>query len=254
MRRIKGLERFDQTASVYLWSRYILSFSLLPIVIPVGIRLRSTLLRLPEAPGQRQGTAGELPTKHVLLALGESPIAGVGLADQSQNLTPRLATLLYQKTKQAIEWHILGRSGLRLEQCLPRFGSQLPPKVDILFIDIGANDCKDGTPLSHWIDGWQKLLYHLRSRYPKALIICSSIPPFRSFPALPWAVRAFLGYRSDLMNALLKKELQSWERCIYIPLPPILSKEYFAEDGFHPNPRAHYEWAQGLFDEIHEQL
>ena len=204
--------------TIYLWSRYLCSFLLLPIVIPIGRHLRKQLVRLPEAEGARQGVRGNASSTLTLLTLGESPVAGVGLDSQAQNLTPILADLLHQKTTKQITWHILAKSGLRLSQSLPLFESQLPNHVDILFVNIGANDCKDGTAISTWLKTWDHVLSTLRIRYPSALFICSGIPPFLYFPALPWPVQFFLGCRSDIMNHLLSKKIQSWEHCLFLPL------------------------------------
>ena len=144
----------------------------------------------------------------------------------------------------------MGKSGLRLSHTLSLFESQLPEHIDILFVNIGANDCKDGTAIATWLRSWHHILSTLRIRYPSAFFICSGIPPFRYFPALPWPVQFFLGCRSDVMNHLLSREIQSWEHCVFLPLPSILSEDYFADDRFHPNAKAHREWAQGIFEEI----
>ncbi|MEC7986018.1 MAG: hypothetical protein VX278_12710, partial [Myxococcota bacterium] len=109
-----------------LWSRYLLSFSLLPLVIPLGVRLRKTIIRLPEAPGERRGFVGNAASTTFLLSLGESPIAGVGLEAQSQNLAPLLAKHLHQEKSNQVEWQILGKSGLRIGQTIPLFEPQLP--------------------------------------------------------------------------------------------------------------------------------
>ncbi|MEC7984707.1 MAG: SGNH/GDSL hydrolase family protein, partial [Myxococcota bacterium] len=138
----------------------------------------------------------------------------------------------------------------RIGQALPLFEPQLPPHADFIFISIGANDCKDATPVRQWVREWQRLLQHLRHRYPSAYIVCSSIPPFRCFPSLPYPVRAFLGRRSDLMNDLLRREIASFERSSFLLIPDIMTPDYFAEDGFHPNAKAHKEWAEGIFEEL----
>jgi len=40
---------------VFLWARYLMSFVLLPLVFPLGRKVRNTILRMPEAPGKREG-------------------------------------------------------------------------------------------------------------------------------------------------------------------------------------------------------
>ena len=105
--------------------------------------------------------------------------------------------------------------------------------------------------MSNWREQWLALHGHLRRLYPNALIICSSAPPLISFPALPFPVRVFLGYRSDLMNEILRVSVMPLdEKTMYLPLPSILVPKYFAYDGFHPNAIAHKKWGDVIFDAI----
>ena len=234
-----------------LWIRYILGFVLLPFVLVLGVRVRRTILRLPEAEGERHGVIGEGNSEIGLFCLGESPIAGVGLDNQTENLTPILAKHIHEMTKKTVCWDVFGKTGIRMAELLPTFGNDFPTKADIVFIGMGVNDCKEGTSMSKWRIQWLRLHTYLRQLYPDALIVCSSAPPLRSFPALPFPIRLFLGYRSDLMNEILRVALMPLDnKTMYLPLPNILAPGYFAIDGFHPNAQAHKEWGKGIFDAI----
>ena len=237
---------------MYLWLRYILSCFLLPLVVPLGRHLRKTIGRLPEASGARSGIQGEPPCRLRVMSIGESPIAGVGLDHQSDNLTPQLAALIEARTNSTVEWFIFAKTGIRLIELWPQFKDDLPSRMDIIFIAMGVNDCKEVTSMNRWGTQWYQLYQQLRERYPEATILCSSVPPMASFPVLPWPVRLFLGSRSDLMNQILASEIKKWENAFYLPLPDFLSSEYFASDGFHPNALAHQKWCQGIADKITE--
>lgn len=239
---------------VFLWARYLMSFVLLPLVFPLGRKVRNTILRMPEAPGKREGIVGSGTPNMSIVCLGESPVAGVGLSNQTENFTPIFAQKVHQYTQKTVEWHILGKKGIRMAELLPTFGDEFPEEANIVFIGMGVNDCKEGTSMSNWREQWLALHGHLRRLYPNALIICSSAPPLISFPALPFPVRVFLGYRSDLMNEILRVSVSPLdEKTMYLPLPGILAPEYFAYDGFHPNATAHKEWGDGIFDAIVER-
>ena len=236
---------------MWLWIRYILAFFLLPLVLILGRRIRKTILRLPEAPGKRNGALGKDPIDLHVASLGESPIGGVGLSHQNENLTPILAQHIHRFTQKSVAWSILGKTGIRLSALLPTFAASFPSKIDIIFVGMGVNDCKEGTTMLQWKKEWLQLHTHLRQRYPKALLIYSSTPPLLSFSILPLPIRVFLGYRSDVMNDSLRRIVLKLDKnTMYLPLPHILEAKYFAKDGFHPNAEAHKEWAQAIFDAI----
>ena len=230
--------------------RYAISALLLPMVVVNGRRLKKTILRLPEASGPREGIIVGNNIKMRIVAIGESPIAGVGLTSQQENLTPLLAQHLHQHTSQTVEWLIFGKTGLRIAEILSTFESNLPVEADLIFVAMGVNDCKEMTSIRKWALEWRKLHLFLRQRYPQATLVFSGAPPLASFPSLPWAVRTFLGNRVALMNQVLRHQIEAWPEVSFLPLPSFLSEEYFAVDGFHPNASAHRRWSEHLFDHI----
>ena len=85
-----------------------------------------------------------------------------------------------------------------------------------------------------------------RKRVGEAAVVIAGIAPLTSFPALPWPLRAILGWRTaalqsaaDRLAARLPK--LAVERFAAPPGP-----ELFAQDGFHPNPRAHALWGEKI--------
>lgn len=236
---------------MFPWIRYLLSFVLLPLVLPMGRKVRDTIFRMPEASGERKGSVGSGTPELCIISLGESPISGVGLSKQTENFTPLIAQKIYQKSQKNVDWYILGKTGIRMAELLPTFEDQFPEGAGIIFIGMGVNDCKEGTSMLSWKKRWLALHSHLRRLYPSAQIICSSVPPFKSFPALPFPVRTFLSYRSELMNDILEKLVSRLDqKTVFLPLPDFLAPEYFAVDGFHPNAKAHREWGNKIFNTI----
>lgn len=228
------------------WIRYIACLPLLPLVVLQGRRLRRTIPDLPEAPGDRHGVAGSaVPTRSVL-SLGESPIAGVGLDDQRENLLPILADHVATVTGDGVRWRVLGKTGIRMHELLPRFEAELPTHADLVVVSMGVNDCKDGTSMLRWGQRSEQTLAVLRRRYPDALVVWSAVPPLRSFPALPLPVRLFLGARADLMNHVVQAQLARQPGVHFFPFPARLGAEDFASDGFHPNAAAHRRWAEAI--------
>ena len=223
------------------WLGYLCRWPLLPWVILRGRRLRRDIPSLPEAPGPRVGGDASAPLH--LLTLGESPIAGVGLDHQRDNLAPEVARRLSLRLNDSVAWTILGQKGIRLAELLPLFEDHLPPRTDFIFISMGVNDCKEATAVRAWRRQWRAVLHALKERYPRARVLCCTLPPFASFPSLPWSVRQFLSARATLMDHALSEELRGWPDVALLRLPPQLEPEAFAADGFHPNALAHRRWA-----------
>ena len=232
--------------------RYAISTFLLPLVAFRGRQLRKTVLRLPEASGSRTGVFSGTKEQIRIISIGESPIAGVGLNTQQENLTYLLAQQIHQRNEQSVEWFILGKTGLRIAEILPTFQHELPAEADVLFVAMGVNDCKEMTSIRKWALEWRRLCLFLRQRYPKAAFVFSGAPPMASFPSLPWSVQTFLGSRATVMNQALRKQIKSWPDVSFLPLPSFLSEEYFASDGFHPNAAAHRRWSQHLFEHLEQ--
>lgn len=228
------------------WLRYLACLPLLPIVVVQGRRLRRIIPDLPEAPGLRHGVVGDATPRRSVVSLGESPIAGVGLADQRENLLPILADRVAASTGDGVHWRVLGKTGIRMHELLPRFEAELPERADLVVVSMGVNDCKDGTSMLRWRQRAGQTLAVLRRRYPDALVVWSAVPPLRSFPALPLPVRLFLGARADLMNHVFAARVADEPGVVFFPFPARLGAEDFASDGFHPNAAAHRRWAEAI--------
>jgi lysophospholipase L1-like esterase len=231
---------------VRVWLRYVVRMPLLPWVVLQGRRLRRSIPDLPEAPGAREGIVGAGTPGFSVLSLGESPIAGVGLDDQRDNLLPILAERVAAETGTSVRWQVLGQTGIRLHELLPRFENELPAHVDFVFVAMGVNDCKDGTSMARWSELATQTLDVLRRRYPNALVVWSAVPPMHSFPALPQPVRGFLGARAALMNHVLQRRTAGLPGVRHFAFPDRLGAHEFARDGFHPNAAAHRRWAEAI--------
>lgn len=86
-------------------------FALGPVLLPQAHWLRRTALRLPEAPGPRQGVEGQGEPKLRVLVVGDSSAAGVGMADQAHALALPLARELALREGRAVGWQLVARSG-----------------------------------------------------------------------------------------------------------------------------------------------
>ncbi len=99
-------------------------FALGPVLMRQARVVRRTALRLPEAPGAREGVAGQGAAAVRLLVIGDSAAAGVGLQDQSHALAQPLAVMLAERLGTAVSWRLLARTGVNTAQARSRRSDQ----------------------------------------------------------------------------------------------------------------------------------
>ena len=83
-----------------------------PMLLPQARWVRRVALRLPEAPGAREGVVGAGDPLLRLLVIGDSSAAGVGLADQAQALALPLAQRLSEVIDGPVAWQLVAQSGV----------------------------------------------------------------------------------------------------------------------------------------------
>ncbi|SQD76907.1 SGNH/GDSL hydrolase family protein [Moritella yayanosii] len=221
-----------------------------PIIIAQGHYVKKVTLKLPEAAGERSGTAGK-GQKLRLLIVGDSAAAGVGVDDQSQALTGNLVSALsdcYQ-----IDWLLLARSGHTTLDSLKMISEQPQQTFDIIVTSLGVNDVTGTLPVSTWLSQQQDLITLLRKQFSCQQILITQVPPMGQFSALPQPLRRYLGARSALFNRKLTTLIESQDDCQLIDINSELNRDDMAEDGFHPGPNIYQHWAEIVAEKIKSQ-
>jgi len=219
-----------------------------PVYWLQGRKLRLRVPRLEEAPGKRSGSlAGSGPVLRIV-GLGESPMAAVGLAGQTEGVIPRLAAALHAASGRRIEWATAAQSGATArftrEALLPDIESA---PIDLVVIALGVNDCLALSPARRWRAELERLLEAIDDRLGPGRIILTGVPPMQHFPALPWPLSTMLGLRSALLDAVSSRLAASQEHVSHVPMEFVENPDgLFCRDGFHPNARAHALWAGQL--------
>lgn len=226
---------------------------LLPILLIQGKLTRRDTPRLPEAHGARQGLVRS--TKNVplqLLVLGESPVAGVGVANQSEGIASRFAQALAQQG-HTVAWQAIGKNGATLAQAQ----QQLLPKIplqpqDIVLVAFGVNDTSAFRGvLTYELQLRQMLLQIMKHCQPRLLLL-AAVPPVGHLPALPQPLRMVLGLKASSLDHasrdVARKLQQEGHTAIhYVPLGVDLGDtSLLAIDGFHPSAKRCEVWAQNL--------
>lgn len=225
-----------------------LSLGLAPLALFQGWRLRRNAVRLPEVSGQREGFISGAEPALSLLAVGESPLAGVGLKDARSTVACRLAERLRDASGQAVAWRILARGGFTAKdvsnRLLPDLGSGT---VDLMLIGLGVNDSLRLRSARRWQRDLESLIRALRARTGPAPVLLAGVPDMGHFPALPLALKLMLGSRSRLLDHAAGRLSERLLDSTHVPMQlDARSTDLFCTDGFHPNARGHAMWAEQL--------
>jgi lysophospholipase L1-like esterase len=215
--------------------RRALFWSALPWVIPQALWLRKTAPRFKPASGLTTGVVGDGDTVH-LVGIGDSIIAGVGVAQTSEALTAQTAAHLVRFNGGAVRWQTFGLPGADTAQLCEILLPQLPArKVDIFVISIGINDVTSIVRTRTWRNNLNTIFRALIVHSPAARIVIAGLPPLRAFPLLPQPLRWVLALRADIFQQILADVCAQFAGVILAPLNVQPSPEQFAADGYHPS-------------------
>lgn len=230
---------------------------LYPLLAWQGRRTRAMTPRLPEASDQAYGlwAHGNSSVDSLrILGIGESPVAGVGVANYEEAITAQLAKALAGKLDAAVAWQALGQNGARLSwarQALPAFlQTQIhaSPAWDVILVAFGVNDTTSFCPVNSYRAELQSLLDELQMMLkPSGLIVLAGVPPMQVFPALPAPLRQVLGMKARALDQINREMSASRQRVLHLPFTPSLQDaRLMAEDGYHPSALGVSIWAKEL--------
>ena len=136
--------------SLSIYVRALLGYLIIGLFFPwlwlQGIYLKKMVLRLPtpgDAPfGAFKGNSMALE----ILGLGESPMAGVGIAKHSETLTGLTAIRLNQLMDRQMNWKVLAKNGLTIKTLNQLIKEQPSTDADLILVSIGGNDVFKLTP------------------------------------------------------------------------------------------------------------
>ncbi len=227
-----------------------------PLYLLQGNRLRRNTPRLPEVSGPRQGRIeGQQPPLE-LLAIGESPLAGVGLESADQSVIARLASALAEQSGRAAGWSIIARGGVTVADTCDHLLAQVPEKqVDLALIALGVNDCLQLTGPRRWQAGMETLLDGLAERCQPKCVVLAGVPPMQHFPALPQPLAGMLGLRARMLDAASAELASARSDLLLAPMAfDGRSQDLFCHDGFHPGVLGHRLWAEQLAELVEKRL
>lgn len=237
----------------YASAANLLALSLLPLLIIQGKRTRRTTPRLPEAAGARQGCTASLGTQTIrLLAIGESPVAGVGVTQQQEAITSCFAQALAVQQTCQVNWRAVGKNGATISDAIHQLLPQLTSQADIVLVAFGVNDTSAFRSLARFEQDLRQLLHRLIERCQPRLVLVSGLPPVGHLLALPQPLRSVLGLKAAALDAGMRSVLHATRQVgqtdlLYVPLAMSVSDtSLLASDGYHPSAKACQLWGESL--------
>ncbi|MFT4834678.1 MAG: lysophospholipase L1-like esterase [Flavobacteriaceae bacterium] len=242
----------------------LLSIPLLPIMYLQGKRIRASIPKLPEAMGL-MGSCRVID-KNVkslnLMTIGESTIAGVGVATHEEGLTGTLAKELSHAMQVNASWHVYARSGYTAVNISKKLIPIIEEKnIDLIVIGLGGNDAFKLNSPRKWTRDVSAVIEQLQGKYPNTPIVFINMPPIKEFPAFTPLIKSIVGNLIELLGEALKKTVVRYENVYYFGeiitidtwrsrynIDP-LHAEFFS-DGVHPSKLTYQTWAKDIATRI----
>jgi len=230
----------------------LIALFLLPVLVAPGRYARRVTPPPPEAGRPSTGIAGDCYRGAALslLAVGESPVAGVGVDTHHEAITGQLASALALRLRRPVVWRACGKNGVTaraaLEQVIPGI-PRLP--VDIALVAFGVNDATAFRPLARWREDLRAVLAAIYACCAPRVILLSGVPPLARFPALPQPLRWVMGMKAAALDAVASELAWQTPRTTYVPLALDTGDvTMMAHDAYHPSAEGCTAWARLLAD------
>ena len=238
---------------------------LLPVMYLQGRRIRAKVPDLPEAKGPSGCSGGPSSPQSAplnLVAIGESTVAGVGVATHEQGLTGHFARRLSALTQRPVNWNVFARSGYTAARAATGLIPRIPQRpTDLVLMGLGGNDAFALRSPERFVEDMHTAVEAVRRRLGPVPILIASLPPIGDFPAFPWLIRRVMGgliglYCEQLHTAAVQwsdvefcEERVTFESWIQ-KYPSDLSVEDFFSDGVHPSEITYQSWGEDLAETV----
>lgn len=235
----------------------VVSIPLLPLMYIHGKRIRASVPELPEATGTA-GSADASGQPLRLITIGESTIAGVGVATHEEGFTGALAKELAAALDRTVEWNVYAKSGYTVQ----RMTDKLIPKItqkqaDLIVIGTGGNDAFTLNRPNKWRKQQIGLIEKVQAKYPDAPIVFTNMPPIKEFPAFTSLIKFVVGNLVEILGDELEMIVRKRDNVYYNAEKLTFAtwtKHYgleddiqqFFSDGVHPSKVTYQIWGKDI--------
>ena len=213
----------------------------MPILLLQAVWVRLSMIKLPEALGERSGTAGS-GKKINLLIIGDSASAGVGTKEQKNALSGQLVANL--ATANTVNWQLVATTGLTSTTLISEIKQINNQKFDFVLVSIGVNDVTGLTKEHQWISNINNILELCNVKFDNPKVLMTALPPMHLFTGLLQPLRWWLGARAKKLNELMILATATNSQCHVLTIEIPFAPQYLAQDGFHPSSLAYTVWAE----------
>jgi lysophospholipase L1-like esterase len=199
------------------------------------------MIKLPEALGERSGTAGS-GKKINLLIIGDSASAGVGTKEQKNALSGQLVANL--ATTNTVNWQLVASTGLTSTALINEIEAIESQKFDFVLVSIGVNDVTGLTKQHQWVSNIKTIVDLCNVKFDNPKVLMTALPPMHLFTGLLQPLRWWLGLRAKKLNELMTLISTDYNQCSVLTINIPFAPQYLAQDGFHPSSLAYSVWAE----------
>jgi lysophospholipase L1-like esterase len=234
----------------------LITIPLLPFLYLQGRSIKKRVPRLPEAEGiEGVSLPGYNRSCHAIF-IGESTIAGVGVATHKEGFCGTLADGLAKKLHADVSWKVYARSGYTtqriVEKTLPRI---VETAADLIVIGVGGNDAFTLNSPGKWGLHIRSLIIALKLRFGETPIVFINMPPIKAFPAFTPLIKFTIGNLVEILGEQLQEIIKEYDHVYYShqiikvddwisQLGPTTTVKDFFSDGIHPSQLAYQTWAK----------
>jgi len=211
-----------------------------------GLRLKREVPRFTTPGDCPYGICKGKDREFNILGLGESTMAGVGIAKHTLTLTGLTAGRLNKLLGYSVNWKILAQNGLTLKNLNKLICEQPDENVDLVLVSMGGNDVFHLTPPWIWVKNIDKCVKLIFQKNKNPLILFSAVPPVGRFPAIPSPLKIAFGFWEFLLQGCLAQVINSMDNAYLLNERYPDGKKFYLEDGIHPSRLAYEPWSEKL--------
>jgi lysophospholipase L1-like esterase len=241
---------------------------LLPVMYFQAQKIRKNIPSLPEATGNSGYATPQVNTVPIspinLLILGESTMAGVGVATQQEGFAGALAQTLAKQLNRPIDWRVFAKSGYTAkdinQKIIPEITQEKP---DLIVVGLGGNDTFGLHSPQEWATQIRQLIGQLRQIFGQTPILFINMPPVADFPAFTPLIQTVLGNLILLHRQALMQLVKTQKNVYFVDEVITLANwmvakgqnkaEDFFSDGVHPNQLTYQTWGENIAKYIVEE-
>lgn len=246
------------TARLIYFLGAIIAIPLLPILYIQSLIIRAKVPKLPEAE-EEEGIFIHSPASTLrIISIGESTVAGVGAKTHKEALTGTFAAELGKWSGRNVSWRVYAKSGYSAAEVADVLLDEIEEEeLDLILIGLGGNDAFELNTPQKWIKNIDRILIHLREKYPQTPIAFLNMPPIKLFPAFTSLIKCIIGNLGEILGQELATYVQKHERVYYYArkisekdwndrLKINKSAEELFSDGVHPALFTYQIWAKDM--------